>query len=762
MLILLYLKNELSFDDFHRHKDDIYQLVCTRIEQDGSSERFAIAAQVQGPAFKQGIPEIAEYVRVMPGDVVIKDHGQLFNEKVTWVDTAFFTIFSFPIRSGNPAVVLRDYHSMVLSESAAVKYFGTTAATGKQLLLEVGGHFESFVVSGVTQDPPSNSSIRFTILLPYSYYEKLNPDNGWMWVSYPTYFLLSVHTDIAAIRRKMQQIYASRAHEEIDLNNLAGYHNRFEWDLLPMAGMHFRKDYSGTPGASDPVYMYILAGIALFVLVIACINFIHLSVAQALKRSREIGIRKIAGSTQRQLLWQYLGESIAMCCVAALLALLLAVAAFPAFREMTGKSLELPRLVDWKFAIELVFLVLLTALCSGFYPARRLAAFKPADTLRGGPAPGGRNRLVRVLVVVQFGLAIILMTATLFLYAQLNVLITTATGYDAKDLLSFTVPDGVRDRPLMEYYESAFVHEPGVIDAGYQNIGKFGGKTVSNGKTFRAVYARVDDHYLPTMRIVLSQGRNFSASFPSDASGSAVVNESFVREAGVPVPIGATIDYLDIPGWGLRKLTIIGVVKDYHYASLKEPIEPMVLLQDDALPLGKMWVRLRSTDLPKTLVALDKVYHRLDANRPFQYDFADEANRRAYEPERRWRLIIGSGALLTILVACTGLFGFSLFTIQRRKKEIGLRKALGASGWQLFSLMASDFTRPVSVAFVVAVPVSYVLLHRWLEAYPYRVQLSWWRFGLVGLIVLSIALLTVSYHVFRAIRASPAHVLKTS
>lgn len=760
LLILLYLKNELGYDRFHQNRDHLYQLTCIRSEQDGSSERFAIAAQVQGPAFKQEVPEIKAYVRVMDQDVVIRNGDQLFNERATWVDPDVFSVFSFALTAGSSRTVLSGNHNVVLTETAARKYFGGADAMGRQLLFEINGRFEPFVVSGIALDPPANSSIQFTVLLPFPYYQQMNPDNGWMWVSFPTYFLLAPGADIPAVDKKIQQVYRSKAQDEINLNTLAGYHNRFDWALLAMTSMHFRTGYKGTPDASDPVYAYILSGIALFVLLIACINFINLAIAQSLKRSREIGIRKVIGGRRGQLLLQFLGESMAMSGLAFVLAIGLAAVALPAFGTMAGRSLRLWSLVDWSLVVELLALVLATGLAAGLYPAMVLSGFRPVEVLGGTLPRTGKNRLARVLVIVQFALATLLITSTFFVYSQFRLLTTTSTGYDDKDLLSFTVPQGVNNKLVMDLYQRELSAVAGVASAGYQNIGRFGGKTLVNGKEFAARYVRIDDGYPATLGVRLVRGRAFSAAFPGDSAVSALVNETLVRRAGLGDAIGRTIDYLNLPGWGTRRLTIVGVLRDFHYSSLKEPVEPMVFLQDNAIPLGKMLLRLKPDGVPATLVALDRRFHQLDADRPFAYEFADGVNQRAYEPEARWARIIATGAGITVLVAMTGLFGLSLFMIHKRKKEISVRKVMGATAWQLASLVAFDFGRLVILAFLIAIPASYRVMWDWLQAYPYRISLSWWRFGLVGLVILSIALLTVSYHAIRAAVANPVHSLK--
>jgi putative ABC transport system permease protein len=761
VLILLYIKDEFGYDHFHKQKDLIYQLTCVRTEQDGKSEKFAIAALVQGPAFKEGIPEIREFVRVNSGDAILKKEGDLFSEHVSWVDPAFFKVFSFSLISGDRNTVLSDIHNVVLSRQAAIKYFGTLQAVGRTLLLEMGGRFEPFLVSGVVEDAPEGSSIRFNMLLSFPYYEELHPDNGWMWVSFPTYFLMAPHADIQRVEQKMQKIYELQAKDEIDLNHLAGYQNKFSWGLAPMTVMHLQKDYQGVPDASDPIYSYILSGIAFFILLIACINFVNLSIAQSLKRSREIGVRKVFGGRRGQLVAQYLGESMVTCFFSLVLALGLASLALPVFDGMTGKQLSFPDLFEWRLIPGGIGLLLLTGLAAGFYPATILSGFRPVEVLAGRGQAGGKSYFARSLVVIQFALATFLITAVLFMQGQFNLLTQADLGYSDENLLSFTLDRGVQNKPLMEYYRSALSGVPGVLSGGYQNIGHFGGKTRANNKEFTATYVRIDEGYLPTLGVGLAGGRNFSSDHPGDSAAAVLVNQTFVEQAGWKDAIGRTIDYMNIPVWGEHRVTVAGVVKDYHYESLKKKIEPMVFTQEASLPLGKMWIRIRPGHTAATVLALEKVFRQLNADQPFQYAFADEVNRRLYEPERRWKQIITLGAVITILIASTGLFGLSMLTAQKRKKEIGIRKTLGASVMGLSGLIAKDLIRLVLAAFVIALPLGWIVMHDWLQNFPYRVSLSWWRFLAAGGMTFLIAMVTVSYHVIRAAMANPVYALRS-
>jgi putative ABC transport system permease protein len=761
LLILLYIKDEISFDRFHLQKDHIYQLTCERTEQDGTNKKFAIAALIQGPAFKQEIPEILEFTRVNPKDVIIKKDNNIFSERVTWVDQNFFSVFSFPLLVGNPKTVLADQHSMVLSEETAIKYFGSTQVTGKTLQLEVNGKFEPFVVSGIAKKTPQNSSIQFNILLPFSYYQIANPDNGWMWVSFPTYFLLAPNADTKSVARKMDQVYRTRAKDEIDLNHLAGYQNQFKWGLQPFIAMHLNTDYEGTPKASDPIYSYILSGVAIFILLIACINFVNLTVAQSLKRNKEIGIRKVIGSKRSQLTIQFLSESILICFIAFILAVILAALALPVFNDLANKQLGLVYLFDWKLIAGFVFLFLITGFAAGFYPALVLSGFSPSDALSNKAGIGGKNYLAKSLVVIQFALATFLIIATLFIYAQFNLLTKTDLGYPDQNLLNLTINQGIRNKSLMDVYKTEFSKVPGVISAGYKNVGHFGGKTQAGNKEFTATYEHIEENYLPSLGARIVSGRNFSKAFPSDTSSSVLVNQTLVKLMGWQDPIGKTIDYMNLPGWGSRKVTIIGVVKDYHNESLKEKIQPMIFTGESALPLGQMIIRIKAGHTAATLLALEKAYHRLSPEHPFQYEFKDEANVKNYEAESKWKQIITFGAAITIFISSIGLFGLAMLSAQRRKKEIGIRKVLGASVRELTGLLTRDFAGLITISFLIAIPLGWLTMHYWLQNFAYRVELSWWRFIIAGGIALMVAMLTVSYQSIKAALANPVNSLRS-
>ncbi|MDR3712717.1 MAG: ABC transporter permease [Puia sp.] len=771
ILILLYVKDEWSYDRFHQKIHRIYQLTGDRIEKDGAAEHFGIAAMVQGPAFTRSIPEIEAFTRVDPQPIVMRQTGRLFRETVHWVDTGFFSVFSFSALLGDPHSALKGNHSVVLTEEAAQKYFGRTDAIGKTLELQVGGQFETFLVTAVIRKPPPNSSLRFTILVPFSYLERINPDNGWMWVSYPTYFLLHPGSRQEAIAAKMAAVYALAAKDEIDMNHEAGYDNRFVWSLQPLESMHLNTRFEGTPEARDPFYTYMLTGIAAFVLSIACINFINLTIGRSLRRSKEIGIRKAIGGRRVELFMQFLGESLLLCLLSFLLAIVLVELFLPVFNSWTRKDLGLGYLLDGALVVGGLALLAFTGLLAGFYPALVLSAFRPVEVLYGRVRLVSRSGLIRGLVVLQFTLCTLLVIVVFFMAAQFRFLTRADLGYQPGGLVEFVAEKAVMNKTMMDALRTELSGLSEVSSVSYHNIGRFGGKTIAGGQEFAADYERVDPGYLPTLGISLVAGRNFSADYPADSVQSVIVNEAFATAAHWQQAVGKTVDFMNLPGWGNRKITVVGVVRDYHSGSLKEKIRPQLFTMESRLPMGRFVVRIRPGSGPSgralaspgsgdgALASIEKAYHRLFPEQPFEYTFTTDRIRSQYDEEARWKSVFTGGGVLTVFISCIGLFGLALLSAERRKKEIGIRKVLGAGEGRLLRLIAGDFLAPVFVAIVIAIPIGGYAVHQWLQNFAYRVDLSVWVFALSGGLSLGIALITVSGHAWHAARANPVKAL---
>ena len=671
-----------------------------------------------------------------------------------------FLFFLSLLSEGSAASALKDPHSIVLSEEAAKKYFNSIDIIGKTLLIEVGGNFEPFKVTAVAKQAPENSSIKFNAVLPFKYLEETSPDNGWMWVSYPTYFMLKQAADTRAIAGKMKKIYEAQAHDEIDMNSKAGYDNKFVWSLLPFEQMHLNTEYKGSFESSDPLYYQILSGIAFFILLIATMNFINLTIASSLKRYKEIGVRKAVGGIRKQLAIQFLYESFVLTFLSFVLSLILALISLPVFNDLANKKISFAYHFDLSLIITVMLLFLLTGFLSGFYPALMLSRVNPVQALRGWGKSSKKNMLIKAFVVTQFSLAIFFIILVWIMYAQFDFLSKADLGYNDKNLIEFTIDKAILNKPLMELYKSEFQSIPGVESAGFCNVGKFGGKTMVDQKQVEAVYERVDDRYLNTIGAHLSGGRNFSKSFGFDSANSVLINETFVREARLDNPVGKTIGYMNIPGWNHKKVTVVGVVKDYHYESLKEKIKPMVFTMDSRLPLGKFVVRIHPRSVPQTLAMIEKKYQVLIPDHPFQYAFTDELNRAAYNKEDRWKHIISFAAGLAIFVSCIGLLAVSMLVTKKRTKEIAIRKVLGASSAGLIVLICTDFIKLVLTGFIIAAPLGFIIIKKWLEDFAYRTEISWTIFLGAGIVTVAIAMATTIFHAVKASLANPVFSLK--
>jgi putative ABC transport system permease protein len=758
MLIFLFTKDELSFDRFHEKKDDLYQITCKIIENDGKTNYYGMASMIQGPSFKQEIPEIEACVRVNERDYILKKGNETFYENASWVDDNFFSVFSFPLIKGNPKTVLKELNSTVITEEIAEKYFGKTDPIGKTVELQINDKFELFVVTGLAKNSPQNSSIKFKILLPFKYKEAKEFDSEWLNISYPTYFVLNPKANVKSVEAKMAKVFASKANKQIIEAQKHGFNAKLVYGVQPFTTMHLNTEITDTPNASNPMYSYILSGIALFILLIACINFINLTVAQSIRRGKEIGLRKIVGGQRSQLIKQFLGESFVVCLLAFTLAILMAELALPFFNEVANKRLEIGYLFDYKLVIGYFTLFILTVFAAGFYPALVLSSFDPLKILYNRFRFTGKNYLSKGLVVLQFSLATFMIIMTFFIYKQLDFLTHKDLGYNDKDLMVLSV--GQDDNfKLMEVYQNELSKISGISRVARRQNGFWGTVSKANNHEIPVAFEHIDENYLPTLEIPLAAGRNFSKDFPSDSTNSVLVNEAYVKEAGWKGSgVGKMIDFLNGQN---TKLQIVGVVKDYHYGSLREKIRPQIFTSQPKMVYGRFLLRITSHNKPQTIKAIEKIYHKLSPYRPFKYDFMDDLNHQNYEAEVRWKQIITLSAILTIFISCIGLFGLTMLSIKQRTKEIGVRKVLGASVFQISSLLSKNYVGLVFIAFIFAIPLAWYATNKWLENFAYQVDISWHIFALATIMITVIALLTISYQSIRAALANPVKSLRT-
>ena len=753
MLIMLYVKDEVSFDRFHKSVNNIYRIVSTE-KENGKENKNPYTGFLQGPRFTKNVPGIKSFVRVKIGMEDIKNGTEVQSQDLLRVDSSFFSIFSFPLLSGNYKTCLTEPHSIVLSEDAAKKQFGTTEAVGKIVMIKEENIFVPYKVTAVAKRCPQNSSIQFDVLLPFkeSDADAKNNDN-WFNSDLNTFVVLDDKANLQTVEKQMQSFFVADAKPSDEM--ISTYY------LQPYLDMHLSTDLparNGLTNASNPVYSYILTGIALFVLLIACINFIDLTVARSIKRAKEIGIRKVVGGSRKQLIMQFLGESFFLCTISFILAIALVQLLLPLFNNVANKALSLSYLFDGKLVAGYVILYIITGLLAGFYPALVLSGYNPVKTLYNRFQIAGKNYLQKFLVVLQFTLASFLIIATFTIYRQFNFLTKADLGYDDNNLviiskcsLKYTDP-AVFKNELMKnpdivgvsanYYGSPAVFAQGIV-------------MVSDVDSIEYQSEIIDENYLPLLKIPLIAGRNFSPAFPADSAKSVIVNESYVKAKNWGNPVGEKVHFNN------KIYHVIGVVKDYHFASLNEKIMPQLFTMKNGNLYGTYYIKIKPNSATASLKWIQKTFQQFYPTDPYSYVFKNDENRRQYADVEKWKQIILFGAMLTIFISCIGLFGLSVLSAQKRTKEIGIRKVLGASINSIVTTLSKDFLLLVFIALLIAMPFAWMVTNEWLKKYPYRISISWQMFATAGLLVIFIALITISFQSIKAAIANPVKSLRT-
>ncbi|GAB4046671.1 ABC transporter permease [Spirosoma litoris] len=762
MLIMLYTKDEVSYDRFHANNPLIYRITSQNITAAGVPDhKQPYTGLFPGPKFHAGVPEIKAFVRYRENRRDMKQGNEVQSQTVYYADSSFFSIFTFPLLSGNPKTALQNPHSVVISEEIAEKSFGTTNAVGKTLFFKEDDKFEPHTVTAVAKKCPQNSSIKFDVLMPMLVKpEEMANNENWFSVFMNTFVVLSPNANLNTVEAKMNQVYLADAQEAIKLvTKKFGEQGRTQYALQPFTDMHLSKDLPASNGLvdeSNPMFSYILSGIALFILLIACINFVNLTVARSLKRAKEIGVRKVVGGARVQLIIQFLGESFILCFAAFALALILIELALPMFNQLANKALALSYLFDTQLVIGYVALFIVTSLLSGFYPALILSGYNPVQTLYSRFNLSGKNYLQKSLVVLQFSLASFLIIASLTIYSQFNYLTSKDLGYDDKNLV--IVDKSNLTRSEAKLLKEELQKDQNIVDVAPKNGGTWGTVAKINGDTqLSFIYETVNETYLPLFKIPIVQGRNFSKNFPSDSTHSVLVNETFVKKAGWKNPVGQVVDFwLDS-----TKYNVIGVVKDYHFMALNREIGPQLFTMKPRNQYGKAFIKIRPNTETASLQSIENVFKKLFPLNPYSYKFMDQENIKRYESEAKWKQMVLFGAILTIFISCIGLFGLATLSAERRTKEIGIRKVLGASVTGIVQLLSTDFLKLVSLSFIFAFPAAWYAMSKWLENYPYRINISVWIFLITAFISISIAFLTVSWQSLRAAMINPVKSLKT-
>lgn len=763
MLIMLYVQDEVSYDRFHKNASQLYRIDKHTKKDDGSTANGSFTGYFPGPRFSAKIPEIQSFVRFQPTQADIKTGADIQSQAVCLADTNFFSVFNFPLVIGEASSVLAKPNSVVLTEEMAKKYFGNANALGKTIAINQDSVFKPFTVTGVAKNCPQNSSLKFQVLLPLTVSAIDESNNGnWFNSFLSTFVVLSPGADVKAVQVKMDKVFESDASKSInELKSKYGVQNiGISYVLEPLTEVHLgnmvRDENEALSDKSNLEFSYILSAIAIFVLLIACINFINLTVARSVKRAKEIGIRKAIGGTSKQLRLQFLSESFILCLVAFALALFIVILVLPVFSRLSNKVLILSYLFNVKLVVCYIALFIFTSLLAGFYPSIVLSKYNPVQTLYGRFNLAGKNYLQKALVIFQFALASFLIIGTIAIFLQFNYLTTQSLGYDDRDLI--TVNKFPLSRAEAALFKQELMKNPGILNVAPAN-GNNNNNTVkvSGDKQVNIAIKAIDASYLPLLKVPIIAGRNFSAEYPSDTTQSVLVNEVFAEEAGWKQAVGQQIQSFADGG----TYTVVGVVKNYHYKPLTEKIGPQVFTMNQASSYGMVYIKIKPGSETASLQYIAKTFRALFPLSPFIYTFKQDENEQSYAAEARWKAIILLSAVLTVFISCIGLFGLSVVSAEKRVKEIGIRKVLGASVATIVTILSADFFKLIFVALAISIPFAWIAISNWLRHYPYRVAVSWWLFAFAGVLVILIALITISFQSIKAALTNPVKSLRT-
>ena len=766
MLIMLYAKDEVSYDRFHANNPNIYRITFSSFTPKGVLEgQQGNTGYLQGPKFTANVPEIQFFARYREHTNDMKLGTSVKSQEIFQTDPDFFSIFSFSMLSGNPKTALKDPRSVVLSEDMAMKQFGTTDALGKIVLMrdpfDENAKFEPFTVTGVTKKSPQNSTIKFEVLVPLVVkQEEMNDNENWFNTNLNTFVVVRPDANIKTTESKMNRFYAADSKEAGDiLAKKYNFRSIRKYALQPFTDIHLSKELNASNGlmdGSNPMFSYILSGIAVFILLIACINFVNLTVARSLKRAKEIGVRKVVGGGRFQLIFQFLGESFVLCFASFSCALLLVIAVLPTFNQLANKALALSYLFDAKLVMAYFLLFLATGLLAGFYPAMVLSGYSPVQTLYNRFNLSGKNYLQKSLVVLQFAIASFLIVATITIQSQFNYLTSKSLGYEDKNVIS--VDKANLTRAEYQVLKTELLRNSNILDIAPKNGGRWGTKAKINGdKEIDFTYETVDASYLPLLKIPIVNGRNFASDHPTDSTQSVLVNEAFLKKAGFKKPVGELLDFW----YNNEKYLIVGVVKDFHYTALNEEIGPEVFTMKPANQYGKALIKIKPGSETASIHYIETTFRKLFPLQPYEYKFLEQENKKNYESEAKWKQIMLFGALLTIFISCIGLFGVATLSAERRTKEVGIRKVLGASVASIMALLSSDFLKLVGISFIISFPIAFYAIGKWLENYPYRIEISAWTFVISALLAIMVAFLTVSFQSVRTALMNPVRSLKS-
>ena len=767
LLIFLFVKDETSYDRFHRDASQIYRVVKDFVNDDGSRLPDATTPPALAPAMQKDIPEVAITTRVFPGwgaNFLIKYGDKKISEdKLYRVDSSFFDVFTFPFVHGNAKDAFKEVQSIVLTESSAKRYFGNDNPVGKTLQIDRLGNL---MVTGVIKDVPHASHFHFDFLISTRKFGG-NIDADWGFYNFYTYAKLKPNSDITAFTKKVQDVYKRNTTDGANIfyvQPLTGIHltSNLKWELEPN---------------SDKLYVYVFTIIGIFILLIAGINYVNLATAKASVRAKEIGVRKVTGALRSSLIAQFLVESVITCLLAAVLAVIFAQLLLPVANALTLKHLTVignPGVLGY-----MLVGVLLLGMIAGFFPAIYLSSFKPIAVLKGlKMSEKGTLSLRKTLVVVQFTISIVLIIGALIISQQMRYLQSAKLGLNKEQVIVVKNADAMTAAERNAFQNTMLLVQE--VKKVATSDGVVGGQNWTNSLSVKGSqnsqlvnFLNVSYDFPDVLGIEMKEGRSFSSQFPADTLrngipggpleqtiGSIILNETAVKDLGVTAPAVGKQILWNSDADTMYYVTIVGVAKDFHFASLRNEIKPFAFV-NNSKRAANFTIKLSTDNVQSSLAQIENTWKKFLAERDFEYYFLDETYAKLYQSEERFQKVFISLVILGIIIACLGLLGLATFSAQQRVKEIGVRKVLGASVPHVVALLSKDFLELVLIALVLAIPVAWWLMNDWLKDFAYRINIEWWIFLVAAIIAIIIAFVTVSTQAIKAAISNPVKSLRT-
>lgn len=761
IIIFLFVKDELSYDNFHKNSANIYRIATKILHRGNTRVPCAITYYHLKNRLDTSFPDIKNAVRMEYSEALVSYDDKRFQEKrLLFVDKNFFEVFSFELNRGDPATALDQPNTMVITEAVGRKYFGEENPMGKMLNI-----YERLVkVTGVMKEMPHNSHFHGDFVISMKTVEPLYP-KAWLTnaseLSHYTYVQLSDGTEPGKIETQLAEYWMSKD------KKLAEWGKHF---LQPLRDIHLRSNLLLEIEANGDIrYVYILSAVAFIILFMACINYMNLAVARSVNRVKEVGIRKVVGARRKQLIQQFLGESVVTALLALILSIFLVNICMPVFNEFSGKELQLNFTQNLTFMTGLVLLALVVGGLAGSYPAVFLSAFQPASILKGKPAKAGSKsiNLRQGLVVAQFTISIALLVSTLIIFNQLTFMKNKKLGINQE--LVLTIP--LQTSEIVSQFETMrteLLRNPQITDvAGTNNplttlvkqTRRYRVQGIEGEVRLPTMFVTHD--FFKTIQAEIVEGRDFSRDFTTDVDGACILNESAVKFLGLESPVNTSIDRGTNTGdEGSQKYSkkIVGVVRDFHTASLHTEIQPTLFRLYS--PLYLMVVRINGNEITKTLASIEDIWKKFAPARPIQFTFMEEDVHNLYKSEERFMQVFLTFAALAIVITCLGLFGLSAITAAQRTKEVGIRKILGASRVIIVRLLSVEFLKLTAIANIIAWPIAYFVMTRWLQDFAYRIEIGIWAFLIATSLALAIAMITISFQTFKAASTNPVEALR--